>query len=312
MQPVVVVAHRPAAQGGKVATHQGRATLLHKQLVIAVPQGVQVGGIVLVKSVGPPPPREIARGFRPAPSLGIGHHRLHPEEIHAVLFGVVEQPRALECPARVGPVQRADQPLRAEQQLLPAETQHRRCRIPVKQLHFGEQVQEIRRVLVRQYRGQAVVPDFRRDELRVDPEVIVVPEIREHPRPEQVIVVQHGPQPAVVLVHVPVAHIAAGGHQPVVPQRDPLQLIQQRKGTVLPGWIHLPEVQFEKGLEYRADRRPRGRGERFPLNTPQPVDAGVIPRTLRWGILEEPGFGKHLGPGDFFPPVRPPILFVGR
>ena len=44
----------------------------------------------------------------------------------------------------------------------------------------------------------------------------MVPEIREHPRPEQVIVVLHGPQPAVVLVHVPVAHLAPGGHQPVV------------------------------------------------------------------------------------------------
>jgi hypothetical protein len=141
---------------------------------------------------------------------------LHPEKVHTVLFGVVQQPRALKCPARVGPVQRADQPLRAKQQLLPAKTQHRGGRIPFQQLHFGEQVQEIRRVLVRQHRGQVVVPDFRRDELRVDPEVIMVPEIREHPRPEQVIVVQHRPQPAVVLVHVPVAHLAPGGHQPVV------------------------------------------------------------------------------------------------
>src|SRR5207253_4170037 len=111
-----------------------------------------------------------------------------------------EQLGPLEGAARVGPIQRRDESLRAIQKFLAADAQIRRDAEAVQHFEVGEEVEEIGRVAVDYPRRKLVVERMRLDELDVKAQPIAIPNIAIDPRADQMVVVVDRGQASMLLV----------------------------------------------------------------------------------------------------------------
>jgi hypothetical protein len=169
----------------------------------------------------------------------------------------------MERAAGVAPVQGSDQPLRAEQQLLPADAQvHWGAVGRLKQLDVHEQVEQVGVVPVGDCRRQVLVERLGTDELGVEEEGVLVPQVAEDAQARQVEVVVLAGQAAVLLVGVPLAELAAGGEQPLVAEVDTVQAVEEVV-TLVAGPVHEPPVGVEEGEGHQAEARVAASGSRL-------------------------------------------------
>ena len=136
-------------RGGRLRRRLG---LDDRRLRVVQEQVIEVEELPLLGPIRGPQAGEVLLVGHRIEVVGVGDDRLHPEQVHVKLLALAVGAEALERPPRVGPVQRRDQPLRAEHQLLPAGAQVDGLLLDRAQLEFDEGVEQVALVGVDQRR----------------------------------------------------------------------------------------------------------------------------------------------------------------
>jgi len=194
--------------------------------------------------------------------------------------------------------------LGTEQQFLPAGAQRHRPVVDLTQFHLHEGVEEIRGIAVGKNRRQVVVRDVGGDELEVDAEPVLIPQVAEHPQAVQVVVVVDGCQPGISLIGETPAVFATRGEQPMVAARHALEPVEPRKGAVFPGRVDDVEIGLKERQRLGRQVREGVLGQAFAFDSQKPVAHRVI--TGMPGRRDEvAGRRKHLRTGRTVPPFGP-------
>src|SRR5438552_1401698 len=117
----------------------------------------------------------------------VGNDELQPERGQDPVIVGPEAAHALEGTARVGPVEGGDEALRTEHQLLPADAEVSVAAVEIADLQVEEQVLEIEAILIDAQGRQVLTGGAGADDLGIDAEDVLVPEVAENADAEEVV-----------------------------------------------------------------------------------------------------------------------------
>ena len=250
-------------------------------------QVVKLDGLRRHRPIGEPGAAEGLLVVALIEHVGDRHDRLHTENVHVEVLAVAEGLEAFEGPPGVGPVERGNEPLRALDHLLPADAGVNRSIGQLHHLDIDEGVEDVAPVAIGCQRRQAALEALRIHELGVDAELVLVPQVAVHARPQQVKRLVARAEPAIDLVEVAIAHLAAHREHPVIAEVDAFQRVGRRLILGI-GLVEIAEVAFVERVEHDAHRAVRLRWPLLHVVALDHVPRRVVPRPGR-------GDGKEAG-----------------